>query len=108
VFKPAAKCDLQHAESPHSTGYRSCIHAKQELQRRRNLRATTQVLAGGSISRNTQQMIDHSSLLLVAPISSFGSNHENKNSNRLQEKTRIRTPIKHQFSRGITILAFAE
>jgi hypothetical protein len=52
----------------------------------------------GGCSRNTQHLIDHSPLLLTAPISSIGSNHHNKNSNKLQEKIRIRTKIKSQVS----------
>jgi hypothetical protein len=38
--------NLQDGESPHPTSYRDCSHAKQELQRRRNLGATTEGSAG--------------------------------------------------------------
>jgi exopolysaccharide biosynthesis protein len=34
-------CNLQDGKSPHSASYRGCSHAKQELQRRRKLRAKT-------------------------------------------------------------------
>jgi hypothetical protein len=34
-------CDLQDRESPHPASYRERSHAKQELQRRRNLQVTT-------------------------------------------------------------------
>jgi hypothetical protein len=49
---------------------------------------------GGRSSRNPQHLIGHSPLLVAALISSIGSNYHNKISNSLQEKIRIRTPIK--------------
>jgi hypothetical protein len=81
--------DLQDCESPHPAIYRGCNYAKQELQRRRNPRVTTQVSAGRTFfSKYTTP-----DRLFAAPISSIGSNYHNKNSNNLLKKIRIRISI---------------
>jgi hypothetical protein len=49
-------------------------------------------------SRNIQHPMDHSALLVAAPISSVGSNHHNTKSNDLQDKMSTRTPVKSQIS----------
>jgi hypothetical protein len=90
--------DLQDGESPHPASYRGCNHAKQELLRRRNRRATTPGSAGRTFFSEYTTPIDHSLLLFAAPISSMGSNHHKKHSKSLQEKIRIRTPVKSQVS----------
>jgi hypothetical protein len=78
-------CDLQDGESPHPASYRSCTHAKWELERRRNL-WTTSGLSREDILLETQHQIDQSPLLLAVLISSIGSNYRNKNSNSFQDK----------------------
>jgi hypothetical protein len=63
---------------------------------------------GGRSSQNTQHPTDHSLLLFAGPISSIGSNHHNKNSNRLQDKIPIRTPIKSQASQTTCFLVVVQ
>jgi hypothetical protein len=53
---------------------------------------------GGHSSSNTQHLTAHSLMLFTALIGSIGSNRHNKNSNSLQKKICIRTPIKSQVS----------
>jgi hypothetical protein len=65
---------------PGETERRECNHAKQELQRRRNLRTTA---PGSDVLLEIQ---NHTPVIFAAPISSVDSNHHNKNSNCLQEK----------------------
>jgi hypothetical protein len=90
-------CALKERESLHPTSHRGCNHAKQELQHRRKLWATTEGQHGGHSSCDTQHLFNHSQLLFAAPISGIGSNHHNNNSSRFQEKNT------HQDTNQITI-----
>jgi hypothetical protein len=75
---------LQYGESPKPASYRSCSHAKQELQCRRNLRATSRGSDRGIFFTKYTTPDLHFLLLYAAPISSISSDHHNKNSNSLQ------------------------
>jgi hypothetical protein len=72
-------CDQQDGQSPHLATYRGCIYAKQELERRRTLRATQ-----GSAGRTFFSKYTTPDRSFAAAISSIGSNHHNKNVNSLQ------------------------
>jgi biotin synthase-related radical SAM superfamily protein len=89
---------MKDGESPYQASYTGCNHAKQELQRKRNLQATTH----GSEKRMFFSEFEKRNGSLAAafrtPISSIGCNHHNNNSNCLQEKIRMTTQIKSQVS----------